>query len=350
LTGKRVLICQSRVPFVYGGAELYVEGLSRNVGQAGYEVDVVSLPYEWDPPERILKSCLMWRMLDLDSGPTGGIDLVIATKFPTYAVAHENKVAWLLHQHRSAYDLEGTIYDDFARCESATTYRELIRDADRRFLSECRAVFTISENVSRRLREHCGIESTPLYHPPPLAGRYYSGDYGKDILVVGRLEPLKRVDLAIAAMKFVQTPGAVLRVVGRGFLERQLKDLAAAEGISDRVSFEGFVQEDELLSLYSRAGVVVYVPYDEDYGYATLEAFASGRPVVVTDDSGGPLEFVKDGENGLVVPARPADLAAAIDRLLADSREARAFGENGREVVDRLGWAEVIEQLVARFV
>lgn len=346
----RVLICESRVPFVHGGAELYVLGLRSAIERAGLEVDVVSMPYEWDPPERILKSALMWRLVDLADMPQGSADLVVATKFPTYAVEHGNKVAWLAHQHRSAYDLAGTIYDDFTGLDDPDAWREAVRDADSRFLGECRALFTISENVGARLKEHCGLASETVYHPPPLDGRYWSGEYGSDILLVGRLEPLKRVDLAIRSMRYVKSPGAVLRIAGTGFLEGPLKELAEREGVRDRVSFEGFVTDEELLALYARAGVVLYVPYDEDMGYVPLEAFKSSRPVVVTDDSGGPLEFVKDGVTGAVARALPDEVAAAVDALLADPARARRLGERGLESVEGITWDRVIDKVVLPFL
>ena len=203
-----------------------VEGLARVVGEAGYRVDTVSFPYQWDPPEKITESCLAWRLFKPDESPADKPDLVVATKFPSYAVDHPNKVAWVLHQHRSAYDLKDTIYDDFKRYDGAEGYRDLIREIDRKFLSECKRVFTISKLVSSRIKEFCGKESEVVYHPPPLDGRYESGDYGNDVLVVGRLEPLKRVDLAIKAMKHVRHHDARLRVIGRGFLEKPLKELA----------------------------------------------------------------------------------------------------------------------------
>ena len=347
---KKVLICHSVVPFVFGGAELLVKGLSRAVREAGYQVDVVSIPYQWDPPEKIIESSLIWRLLCPDESPVGEIDLVIATKFPTYAVEHPNKVAWVLHQHRSAYDLKGTIYDDFTRYDGAREYRRIIRDMDRRFLSECRGVFSISERVSRRMSEYCGVDSKAVYHPPPFDGLYRCQGYSDDVLVVGRLEPLKRVDLVIRAMKFVRRKGARLRVVGSGFLDASLKELAAEEGVADRVVFEGFVPDDELLSLYARAGCVVLAPFEEDYGYTVLEAFKSRRPVVVTDDSGGPLEFVRDGENGLVVPARPEEMAGAIDTLLSDRKKAKRLGAAGLESVEGMSWDQVVEALVDPFI
>lgn len=348
--GKNVIICESRVPFVRGGAELHVEGLKEAVEVAGYRVDVVSLPYEWDPPYKIVKSCLLWRMIELERTPAYQTDLLIATKFPTYAAEHPNKVAWVFHQHRSAYDLEGTIYDDLSRHSNGESYRELIKELDLRFLRECRDVFSTSRNVSGRLREYCGLESEVIYHPPPYDGMYYSGEYGNDVLLVGRLEPLKRVDLAITAMKAVTDPGAVLRVVGTGFLEEPLRELAVKEGVADRVSFEGFVSVERLLELYAGAGCVVYVPYDEDYGYATLEAFRSRRPVVVASDSGGAMEFVKEGENGLVVRPRPAELAGAIDELLSNREKARRFGSAGFESVEGVSWDGVIEKLVEPYL
>ncbi len=346
----RVVICESMVPFVTGGAELHIKNLAKAVKSEGLQADVISLPYEWDPPERILKSCLLWRMLDLEGTPTGEIDVLIATKFPTYAARHHNKVAWVFHQHRSAYELEGTIYDDMSKHEGASDFRELINGLDRRFLGECRLVFATSENVARRLRTSCGIDAQVVYHPPPFTGSYRSGDYGNDVLVVGRLEPLKRVDLAIRAMRLVREPSARLRIVGSGFLSDTLEALVADQSVEDRVSFEGFVPLEELLDLYAGAACVLYAPFDEDYGYTTLEAFASRRPVITTEDAGGPLEFVEDGVTGRVVPARPAEVASAIDEMIADRKRARQMGEAGMERTRGIGWENVMQTIVRPFL
>lgn len=348
--GKKVLICASSVPFVSGGAELLVRGLGRVVGAAGYQVDTVLIPFVWDPPEQIFESVETWRRMKPDLSPAGRVDLVVATKFPSYAVVHPNKVAWVLHQHRGAYDLEGTIYDDLGRHPGAREYRERIRDLDREYLSECRSVLTISRTVSERMMKYCGIESRPLYHPPPFDGRYRSGEFSDDILVVGRLEPLKRVDLVINAMKEVCNPRAVLRIAGSGFLREPLLELTEKLGVSNRVRFEGFVSEEELLTLYAECGCVVYVPFEEDYGYAVLEAFKSRKPVIITDDSGGPLEFVSDGTNGRVVQAIPVHLAEAIDGLLADKAGARRLGEAGYEAVRDVSWQKVMDGLVEPYI
>ena len=74
---------------------------------------------------------------------------------------------------------------------------------------------------------------------------------------------------------------------------------------------------------------VIFPPYDEDYGYVTLEAFLSGKPVVTTTDAGGPNEFVVDGVNGRVTAPDPEALGEAIRFLAADARRAAALGDAG---------------------
>jgi len=320
------------------------------VDDAGNRVDAVTLPYMWHPPQRIVRSCLLWRLLDLENETYGDIDLVVATKFPTYAVRHPNKVAWVFHQHRSLYELKDTIYDDFAGIEGAEEYREAIRRMDNRFLRECGELFSISRTVSERLKRYCGMDSRPVYHPPPFDGAYRSGSYGDYVLLVGRLAPLKRVDLAIRAMKHVTARKARLRIVGTGFLEGALRELAESEGVEEKVAFTGHVQAQELISLYENAGCVLYVPYEEDYGYSTIEAFRSKRPVVGTDDSGGPLEFVSDGENGRVVRATPESVASALDEILGDRKAARRYGENGYERVKEISWRAVVDEVVLPYL
>src|SRR5262249_23418067 len=80
------------------------------------------------------------------------IDLVIATRFPSYLIKHPNKVVWLIHQLRQAYDLLGTRYSDFAASQPRDARAlEMIRAMDRRTLSEARAVYTISATVPARV-------------------------------------------------------------------------------------------------------------------------------------------------------------------------------------------------------
>ncbi|HMA29163.1 MAG TPA: glycosyltransferase family 1 protein, partial [Thermoanaerobaculia bacterium] len=168
----RVLVCTAQVPFTSGGAERHAEGLVRELAAFGHEAELVRLPFKWYPRAEILTSALAWRLLDLSEADGKSVDLVIPMKFPSYLVRHENKVVWLVHQFRQAYDRFGTPQSDFTASPEDTRWRELIAEADRTGLGEARKIFTNAKNTADRLERFNGIEAEVLYHPPPLAGRY----------------------------------------------------------------------------------------------------------------------------------------------------------------------------------
>lgn len=343
---KRIVICSTRVPFSYGGAEMLAESLRDALAARGHEVDMVALPFAWGDRVQLLKSGVAWRMLDLTSAGGKRIDLVIATRFPSYLIRHPNKVVWLVHQMRQVYDLLGTPHSDFTDQPRDQRVIEMVRAMDRRALSEARAVYTISKNVSGRLKRFNDIASEALYPPPRLEGQYRSGDFGDYVFTVGRLDPLKRFDLLVKAMKHVETP-VRCRIGGTGPDREKLEELIARLGIQDRVDLLGWVDDRDVPDLYAHSLAVYYAPYDEDYGYVTVEAFKAGKPVLTATDSGGVLEFVEDGHSGFVVPPdSPRELASRIDALWRDREKARRMGAAGREIVARIGWDEVVERLV----
>ena len=92
---------------------------------------------------------------------------------------------------------------------------------------------------------------------------------------------------------------------------------------------------------------MIYPPFDEDFGYVTLEAFLASKPVITCRDSGGPTEFVVDGENGFVCEPAAEAIGAALAGLAGDRGRAAALGEAGREVARRITWDGVVEKLVA---
>src|SRR5262245_9019899 len=110
MTIQRIVVCEAQVPFVRGGAEYLVRTLIAKLREHGYEAELASVPFKWYPNEELLAHAAAWNLLDLSESCGRSIDLVIASKFPTYFVRHPNKVAWLVHQERAAYDLCGTEY------------------------------------------------------------------------------------------------------------------------------------------------------------------------------------------------------------------------------------------------
>jgi glycosyltransferase involved in cell wall biosynthesis len=344
---RNILICTTQVPFTTGGAESHVEGLRRALIAAGYRAEIVALPFKWYPPTEIMRGAMAWRMLDLSAANGQPVDLVIGMKFPAYLVAHERKVLWILHQHRSAYNLWGTAFDDLSTYPEGVRIREWIRHCDERFIPEAKKVFANSKVVAERLKHYNHIESEPLYHPPPLAKRLRTGDLGDYIFYPSRLEPQKRQELLIEAMRLVTTPVKLI-LAGNTADAKHYEDLIRTQGVGDRVLMRGFVTEDELIELYANSLAVCYLPFDEDYGYVTLEAMLSGKPVVVPSDGGGAAELVEHERTGLISAPDPQAIADSLDALYADRTQARRMGERGLEKLKamELSWERVVETLI----
>jgi len=342
---KSVLVCAAQAPFVSGGAEIHVRELVKALDARGFRVDVVAVPFHAYPPSEVVRQALAWRLLELRHASGESVDLVIPTKFPSYLVRHHRKVAWVFHQYREAYELRGTPHSAIGTSPDDERLVETIRSMDQAALAECRTIFTNSRNVAARMARFCGVAATPLYPPPQQLGRYRCDGYGGFLLSAGRLDATKRPELLLRALART-TGGARLKLTGDGPLRRDLERLAASLGIAERVDFLGFVAEDVLVELYAACRGVLYAPYDEDYGYVTVEAFLSKKPVVTAADSGGPLEFVEADANGFVAPPEPEALAEAIDRLwrlpIARLRE---MGEDACRRVQGINWDTVVDRL-----
>jgi glycosyltransferase involved in cell wall biosynthesis len=345
---RTVVVCEAQVPFVHGGAEVHVRELVRELRARGYDAELISVPFKWYPKEEILPHAAAWRLLDLSESNGRPIDAVIASKFPTYFARHPNKVAWLIHQYRAAYELCGTPYSDFGHNERDLGLRDTLIRLDTEMLGECRRVFANAQNTANRVEKYNGIKAEALYHPPRLAAALAAArpTYGDFVLSVGRIESVKRVDVLVSAMAQVDKPIRLV-VAGEGTQRANVEKVAEDAGVSDRVTFLGAVDDERLLELYREALAVLYPPYDEDFGYVTLEAFLSRKPVVTATDSGGPNEFVVDGVNGFVRPPAADAFADAINTLARDRRRTAAMGEAGHERARMVTWDGVIERLLA---
>lgn len=340
---KRIIVTAAQVPFVKGGAELHVNFLVKNLLERGYDAEVVSLPYKWYPENSLYDNLMAWRMMDLEEANGEKIDLLIATKFPSYGAKHNNKVTWVIHQYRQVYDLFNTD-KGLGNSENGDRIRARVMQFDKTCLLESKKIYANSNNVANRLRKYNNIDSDPLYHPPALAGRYFTDQYSNYILSVGRLDKLKRNELLIKALQYCDT-SIKAKIAGKGSEMEALKKVANKCGVSDRVEFLGFVPDDDLLKLYANAFAVFFAPLDEDYGYITLEAFLSKKPVITCNDSGGVLEFVNDDQNGYVCPINVEVLGDRINRLYNNKKMCYEFGNIGYNLVKDISWNNVIDKL-----
>lgn len=321
-----------------GGLEQHVEGLVEALVAAGHRAEAVRVPAAWER-DRLLDAALAWRLVPLDA------DVVIPMNFPSYFARHPRKVVWLAHQHRGAYDGIGQPWSDIGSDDASLEVQRQLTQWDQRALGEATALFTTSGVVGDRLARYCGLDSEPLYHPPPLADRLHPSPLGDTIVSVNRLEANKRPGLLVDALA-ASTSGLRGVLAGRGSLAAELEEQVAAAGLADRVDRPGYVSDDEVVELFHDALAVLYAPYDEDYGYITLQAFLAGKPVITTADAGGVLEWVTDGETGIVTDGSPEALGAAVDRLATDRDLAARMGAAGRERAATLGWPQVVDRLL----
>ncbi|HVF07141.1 MAG TPA: glycosyltransferase family 4 protein [Actinomycetota bacterium] len=347
----RIAVLHPQTAFVRGGAETHTEALVRALRDAGHEADLVRIAGKWYPPSQLAHQMAVWRSFDITESNGLRVDAVIGLKFPAYLAQHERKIVWLIHQHRTAYELwDHPDYADLKRQDDGAKVRDMVWEADRVALGEAKRVFTNAKNVRDRLWSSLRIAAEPLYHPSHVAEALLElppeplGDY---LVFPSRMESLKRQALAIEAMRHVTT-GVRLVLVGRGPDEPALRSQVDRLGLGDRVSFEIGVSDERLCELYRGALGVYFGPYDEDYGYVTIEGFAASRPVVTLLDSGGPLEFVRDDETGLVRPAEARAIAEGFDRLWNDRDGAERMGREGHALVraEVPRWPDIVTRLL----
>jgi glycosyltransferase involved in cell wall biosynthesis len=335
----RIAVCAPQVPFVRGGAELMADDLVDALRARGHEAELVSIPFKWYPGTRVLDQAFLWRLVDLTESDGRPIDRVIATKFPAYAVRHPNKVAWVLHQFRQAYDYDRTGLGQFDESPEDRATRRAVERLDAVALGEARKVFATSRNVADRLKRFNGIDAELLPHPPQ-ALPYRTAQSEGFVLSVNRLDRAKRIDLLIEAAK--REPSLRVVITGEGPDRARLEQLAS--GLNGQVEFVGRVDDERLADLYSRSLAVYYAPIDEDFGMVPYEAFLSGKPVLTTHDAGGPLEIVHDRETGVVVAPTAEEIARALASLDADT--AMRYGAAGKQIAERVTWDACVDALL----
>jgi glycosyltransferase involved in cell wall biosynthesis len=340
----RIAVLRPQVPFARGGAEIFTDELVDVLRARGHDADLVSVPFKWYPGTRLLTQAFLWRMLDLEEADGRRIDMVIGTKFPSYVVRHPEKRVWLVHQFRQAYELDGTELGQFGDTPEERALRRQVQELDRVALGEATRLFATSQNVAGRLERSTGLVAEVIPHPPQ-ALVYRSAPSEGFVLSASRLDRAKRIDLLLegAALQ----PGLEVVVASDGPDRERLEGIARGRGLDGRVRFEGRVDAERLAELYATCSSVYYAPVDEDFGMGPFEAFLSGKPVITTTDSGGPLDVVHDHRTGLVVEPTAAAIGEAASWLRGHEDEAAAFGGAGKALADEVTWDRAIARLLS---
>ena len=340
----RIAVVRPQVPFARGGAEIFSDALVEELRVRGHEADSVTVPFKWYPGARVLTQAFLWRLLDLTEADGKRIDMVVATKFPSYLVQHPEKRVWLVHQFRQAYELDRTDLGQFGESPEDRAIRRQVQELDRVGLGEAARLFATSQNVAGRLERSTGLVAEVLPHPAQELA-YRNDGHGDFVLSVNRLDRAKRIDLLLEAAAV--EPMLQVVVAGDGPDRARLEELARDRGLGARVRFAGRVPAEELADLYATCYATYYAPVDEDFGLGPYESVLAGKPVITATDAGGPLEVVHDGSTGRVVPPEAKAVAAAAVWLRDHPDESAAYGRAGNMIAAEVTWDRAIGRLLS---
>ncbi len=341
-----ILVATSSPPFVDGGHLVMARELVNALEASGHRAALVVTPQNRFGRQGAAYLAAWFTDVSLaHDGRT--VDQVISLRYPAYAVRHDRHVIWLNHRMREYYDL----WDQFASGLSSRALvkerlrRTVIHRADRHFLLKAQRRFAISATVQARLQRWGGISSDVL-HPPPPIRPYRNDGYGDYVFAVSRLTPLKRLDLLLRALAEPVAQHVRCVIAGEGSQAEPLIALAKQLNLQGRVSLIGRIDEAGLLEHYAKCRAVVFPTFNEDYGFVTVEAFASGKAVITCRDSGGPSELVRNEQNGFVVDPSASLIAKALAALTDDQALAMRLGEAGRQQAARMSWDDAVKRLV----
>jgi glycosyltransferase involved in cell wall biosynthesis len=345
---RRILVVTSGALFVRGGHMVIAEQTAAALRRAGYLADVLVTPQ--NRFGRQLSAYLSTWLTDVGETADGQpVDQVISLRFPSYAVRHPRHVCWLNHRMREYYDLWERFTLGMGR---RLLYKERVRRrifhaVDRRLLTRnVTRLVAQSRTIQERLRRFGGIASEVLYPPAP-ERPYRTDEYGDYVFAVSRLTALKRLGLLVEAAALMKEPSLRIVIAGEGDEEPRLRERIAELGLEGRVELLGAIDDAQLVAHYARCRAVFFAPWNEDYGFVTLEAFRSGKAVLTTHDSGGPSELVRDGSSGLVTEPAPEAVAAGLDRIARDRAGAERMGRAALAASAEHTWARAVEALVA---
>ncbi len=343
-----VLVLSNAAPFVRGGAEELAEHLVLNLRKrTGVNAELLRIPFQWDPASALIGQILLNKNLRL-----ANVDRVIAMKFPAYLIPHDNKIVWLMHQYRQAYDLDRAGMTNIPAGGDGDKIRTAIRTADNACFSAAKKIYTISPVVSARLQQFNGLRSEVLHHPLNDPELFNGGEYRPYIFAGGRIGEGKRQHLLVEAMRYVHS-GIRLVVAGppetAEYADR-LREIVSRFDLADRVELRlSYLPRRDVVELVNNARACASIPVDEDsMSYVAMEAFAAKKCVITATDSGGLLELVKHDETGFVVSPDPAAIAVAFEDVSVE-RRGTTLGKAARGRWDRLdiSWASRIDRLLS---
>jgi D-inositol-3-phosphate glycosyltransferase len=365
-----------------GGMNTYVLQLAKELGRRGNVVDVYTRYHDRQDPQ-IVELGPNARVIHLSAGPLDETKEGLFPHIPEflsnlYRFQRSEGLSYdLVHSHYWLSGRIGLVLSERWGVPHVATFHTLAKTklqarageretpervaVETRVLDEADAIVVSTEAekaaLSRLYRTPphkvtvipAGVD-LDLFRPLDMAGarRDLGLAESKVVLYVGRIEPLKGLDILIRAMGLLEHGRDVRLLVVGGSPGRdreldRLRCLVSELGLGENVTFTGAVKQSELPKYYGAADAFVLPSYYESFGLVALEAMACGTPVIVSR-VGGLSSFVKNGETGYLIPWRcPEPFAQRLDLLLANPGLRDTMGRAARLAAERMGWDRVTD-------
>jgi D-inositol-3-phosphate glycosyltransferase len=366
-----------------GGMNVYIRELSRQLCNRAHTMDVFTRRTDPDSPQ-VIEIDERTRVIQIEAGPPDAPKDALRHHLPEFRCG----VLRFQEEHDRAYDLvhshywlsgwvgqalkarwnvpHVTMFHTLGEAKNRAHPDE--REPDYRIEGErlvaqgADRVICASDGERRLLIDRYGVSpqravqvpcGVDVDHFQPMRQSVARKELGLPndellALYVGRIEPLKGIDILIRAAAETDARFRLLVVGGDGKDEprkAQLKALASELGIADRVTFHDAVPHGRLPLHYNAADVCIVPSYYESFGLVALEAMACGVPVIASR-VGGLVETVRDGQTGYLVPWRcPEPFAERLELVLGNEPLRRSLGRMARLNVERFRWSEVATQV-----
>ena len=369
------MISRTVPPFDRGGIQRHVRDLAVALGRAGHKVDLVIGDGPVDIHENVTVHTVRAIPLPrLTAGEYLSLSLLAARKARSLGadVTHVHSMYGfgqaLLGGGPMVATLHGTQVNELrAAASSGGTLNHIATDSVSVVMEgfvarKAHRIIAVSEGNRRDVVEQYRVPAsrTTVIPNGVWPDEYRVSDMSESVVVaVGRLHERKGFDLLVRA--FAKAAPDIgdhrLVVVGSGEMEGALRALVRKEGVADRVRLAGFVPDDRLRAILSRARLLAMPSRYEGFGMVMVEGMAAGLPVLATRAGAAP-DVIRDGVNGFLAgPASPGDrsrdgdtvdaLAAALADALSDTARLRAMGSEARRTaVERFSWDSVASATV----
>jgi len=362
-----------------GGMNVYIRELSRQLCRRAHTMDIFTRRTEPDTPP-VLEIDGRTRVIQIEAGPFDAQKGSLYQYLPDFRSGvirfqeEQGRSYDLVHSH---YWLSGwvgqalkarwhvphvimfhTLGEVKNRAHSSQHEPDYRIAGERLVAQGADRIICASEGERRALVEHYGVPASRAVQVPcgvdtehfsPQSRAQARAELGLPqdeplVLYVGRIEPLKGIDILLRAAAAMDGRFCLLVVGGDNrelTRKAELRELAAELGITGRVFFRDAVSHERLPLFYNAADICVVPSYYESFGLVALEAMACGVPVVASR-VGGLLETVQDGQTGYLVPWRcPEPFAERLELLLDNESLRQSLGRMARSAVERYRWAEV---------